>query len=91
MPQKRAAYKAMRQSKKQHLRNVKITSEVKTFIKKFDSLLSEKKFDEAKTFLRAVSSKLDKATSKGVMRKNTVSRKISRLFKKLSQATNPKK
>lgn len=91
MPQKRAAYKAMRQSKKQHLRNVKITSEVKTFIKKFNSLLSEKKFDEAKASLRAVSSKLDKASSKGVIRKNTVSRKISRLSKKLSQATNPKK
>ena len=91
MAQKRAAYKAMRQSKKQHLRNVKITSEIKTFVKKFNVLLSEKKFDEAKTYLRAVSSKLDKATSKGVIRKNTVSSKISRLSKTLSRAAIPKK
>ena len=83
MPQKRSAYKEIRKAKKRHLRNITITSELKTLIKKFNLLLSEKKIDQAKEFLKALSSKLSKATTKGVIRKSTASRKISRLAKKL--------
>ena len=86
MPQKRAAYKEIRKSKKRRLRNIRVTSEAKTLVTKFNSLLSEKKFDEAKKTLTGVSSKLDKAVGKGIMRRNTASRKISRLSKKLSQS-----
>lgn len=86
MPQKRSAYKEIRKAKKKHLRNIGISSEVKTLVKKFNFLLSEKKINQAKEFLRVVSSKLNKAATKGVMHKNTVSRKISRLSKKLRQA-----
>ncbi len=91
MPQKRTAFKEIRKSKKRHLRNISIVSDIKTSVKKFNSLLSEKKFDEAKNFLKKVSSKLDKAASKGVVHKNTASRKISRLSKKLHHATGEKK
>ena len=91
MPQKRSAYKELRKSKKKHLRNNKIVSGVRTNVKKFESLLSDKKFDEAKVILRSVSSKLDKAAKKGIMKKNTASRKISRLSKKLAKSANPKK
>lgn len=91
MPQKRSAYKEIRKGKKRHLRNIAIVSRAKTLVKNFNLLLSEKKFDEAKKILVAVSSKLDKAAAKGVIRKNTVSRKISRLSKKLHQLSNPKK
>ena len=83
MPQKRSAYKELRKAKKRHPRNIAITSEIKTLIKKFNLLLSEKKIDQAKEFLKALSSKLSKATTKGVIRKSTASRKISRLAKKL--------
>lgn len=91
MPQKRAAYKEIRKSKKRRLRNIGITSELKTLVRKYNLLLSEKKFDRAKEFLRAVSSKLNKAAQKGVIHKNTASRNISRLSKKLHKATIPKK
>ena len=91
MPRKRAAHKELRKSKKKHVRNILIASEVKTLIKKYNLLLSEKKFDEAKEFLKTVSSKLHKAAAKGIMRKNTVSRKISRLSKKLYKAAGSKK
>ncbi|MEE9500019.1 MAG: 30S ribosomal protein S20 [Candidatus Omnitrophota bacterium] len=83
MPQKRSAYKEIRKAKKRHLRNIGISSEVKTLIKRFDLLLSEKKSDQAREFLRVVSSKLNKAATKGIIHKNTASRKISRLSKKL--------
>jgi len=85
MPQKRSAYKELRKAKKRHLRNIGISSEVRTLIKKFDLLLSEKKSGQASEFLRVVSSKLNKAVTKGIIHKNTASRKISRLSKKLGQ------
>jgi len=90
MPQKRSAYKELRKAKKRHQLNVGISSEVKTLIKKFDRLLSEKKYAEAKEFLKIVSSKIDRATSKGVLKKNTASRKISRLSKKLHKDSTKK-
>ena len=91
MPQKRAAYKEIRQSKKKHARNVVISSETKTLVKKYNQLLLEKKFDEAKTFLKTVSSGLHKAAARGIMHKNTASRKISRLAKKLTKQAKSKK
>ena len=91
MPQKRSAYKEIRKAKKRHQRNTEATSRAKGLVKKFDLLLSEKKFDQAKELLKVVSSKLDKAAVKGVMRKNTASRKISRLSKKLHSARHSKK
>lgn len=90
MPQKRSAYKEIRKSKKKHRRNIRVTSEIKTVIKEFNLLLSEKKFDQARETLKKVFSSLDKASSKGVIRKNTVSRKLSRLSKKLHQSADTK-
>ena len=86
MPQKRAAYKEIRKSKKRRFRNIQITSELKTLVKEYNVLLAEKKFDQAKEFLKVVVSKLSKAARKGVIHQNTASRKISRLAKKLRRA-----
>jgi len=91
MPQKRSAYKELRKGKKRHLRNIAITSEVRNMIKRFKSLIEDKKPDEARDFLKKVSSKLSKAVTKGVMRKTTASRNISRLSKKLHIAVSAKK
>jgi len=90
MPQKRSAYKELRKSKRKHARNVKAISEVRTLIKKYNSLLQDKKFDEAKDFLKNVTSKMAKAAAKGIIRKNTASRKLSRLSKNLSKAKSAK-
>lgn len=91
MPRKRSAYKEIRKSKKRYARNVDIFSETKTLVKKYNALLSAKKFDEAKEFLKVVSSKLNRAAQKGVMHKNTASRKISRLSRKLNKIASAKK
>lgn len=87
MPQKRAAYKEIRKSGKRRKRNTKITSELRSLEKKFESLLSDKKSGPAKDLLKAISSRMGKAQVKGVIRKNTASRKISRLSKRLHKAT----
>lgn len=84
MPIKKAAYKAIKKSKVKHLRNVTIKSEIRTLAKKFDRLVSAKKTDEAKKAVEGMISKLNRAASKGVIHKNTASRRISRLRKRLA-------
>lgn len=90
MPQKRSAYKEIRKSKRRRQGNVKIVSELKTLVKKFNALLSDKKIDEARTYLKSVFSKFDKAAKKGVIPKNTASRKLSRLSKRLRKLAGAK-
>jgi small subunit ribosomal protein S20 len=52
---------------------------VKTIMKKVQSAVSEKKTDDAKTLLRDAVSAIGKAVSKGALKRNTASRRISRL------------
>ena len=63
------------------LRNKMIKSSVKTAIKKVDAAVAEKNLEAAKAALVEATSLLDKAKSKGVYHKKTVSRKIARLSK----------
>lgn len=87
MPIKQAGFKSVRQSKKRRLRNLGLTSDLKTKIKKFEALITEKNKEKAKSTFSELVSKIDKARSKGILRKNTASRKKSRLAKKLAQLT----
>ena len=84
MPIKRTAYKELKKSKVRHLKNISTKSELKTFAKKIEKLLSDKKTEEVKKEISSLVSKIDRAASKGVIKKNTASRKIARLMKKLS-------
>ncbi|MBU3934097.1 MAG: 30S ribosomal protein S20 [Candidatus Omnitrophica bacterium] len=86
MPIKKSAFKELRKAKKRHLRNIKILSELKTLDKKFISLVDEKKIEQAEKVLNRLISKLDKAAVKKIIRKNKVSRKKSRLMRKLKKA-----
>ena len=86
MPIKKSAFKELRKAKKRHLRNIKILSELKTLNKKFISLADEKKIEQAKKVLNRLISKLDKAAIKKIIQKNKVSRKKSRLMRKLKKA-----
>ncbi|MBQ8982953.1 MAG: 30S ribosomal protein S20 [Lachnospiraceae bacterium] len=61
------------------LRNKMIKSEVKTTIKKLEAAIASGDKDAAKKYLAQATSKMDKAASKGVYHKNTVSRKVSRM------------
>ena len=84
MPRERTAYKELRKAKKRHFKNISTKSDLRTSVKSFESLVKAKKSDEAKKALSSLISKLDKAASKGIIKKNTAARKISRLMKKLS-------
>ena len=84
MPRERTAYKELRKAKKRHFKNISTKSDLRTSVKDFESLIKAKKTDEAKKELSSLISKLDKAASKGIIKNNTASRKISRLMRKLS-------
>ena len=65
-------------------RNQAIRSRVKTFVKKVLAAVEAKNVDEAKTALQVAYKELDKAVTKGVLKKNTFSIKKSRLALKVN-------
>ena len=60
-------------------RNKAIKSKVKTYVKKVNAAVESGDKEAAKAALIEATSVLDKACTKGVYHKNTVSRKVSRL------------
>ena len=66
------------------IRNQAIKSRVRTFVKKVLVAVDANNVDEAKTALSVAYKELDKAVTKGILKKNTVSRKKSRLAAKVN-------
>lgn len=66
------------------LRNQAVKSRVKTMIKKVLSAVESKEVEVAKTALSVAYKELDKAVTKGILKKNTVSRKKARLAAKVN-------
>ena len=75
----KSAKKRVLVNKKKADRNQMIKSAVKTEIKKVRSAVEAGNKEEAAKALLAATSVIDKAESKGVFKKNTASRKVSRL------------
>ena len=86
MPIIKSAKKALRQNKRRRARNIKRKDAVKDLVKKAKSLIAQKKNAEAKKLLPAIYKALDKAAKTGVIKKNTASRRKSRLAKSVSKA-----
>ena len=74
--------KRQRQSVKRHLRNQATKSRVKTFIKKVHEALAKKDETMAEAQLRVATRVLYKAAEKGVLHRNTVARRVSRLARR---------
>lgn len=85
MPKRKAAVKRLRVDAKLHARNVKIKTDLKKAVKKFQQLVAAKNTGEAKTVLNKVYSLLDKAAKKNVIHKNKASRTKSRFLSRLSK------
>ena len=84
MPIKKSAKKFIRTTSKKTSRNNARKKEFRTAIKNVLELIRNDKYDEAqKAFIKAQKA-LDKAAKTGVIKKNTASRKKSRLAKKLA-------
>lgn len=80
----KSAKKRIKISEKKHQKNVSRITDIKTTVRKFLVAIEEKNINAAKEFLREAKSKIARAAGKRVMKKNTASRKISRLEKKLT-------
>ncbi len=74
-------------NEKRNLRNNARKSELKTATKKVLAALANNNVDEAKDLLKLAESKIARACTKGVLKKNTASRKISRLAQQVSAAS----
>ena len=85
MPNIKSAIKRVDVIEKKTLRNNMVKSEYKTAIKKFEAAVLEGNKEISEKLLSEAVKKIDSACSKGVIKKNTASRKKSNLAKKLNK------
>ena len=71
--------KRHRQSLKRRARNVESKSKLRTLIKKAHQAIDSHNLDSVSAQIRAVNRELGKAVSKGIIKRNTASRWLSRL------------
>jgi len=83
MPITKSAKKALRQTARRRVFNLRRTRTLRDLVKNFRELTSVAKKDEAKKLWPNVQQAIDKAAKGGVIKKNTASRKKSRLAKLL--------
>ena len=81
----KSAKKALRQSIRRRAKNLAYKDKIKSLLKEARSLVSQKKIKEAKALLSKIYKALDKAAKNGVIKKNTASRKKSRISKLINK------
>jgi len=81
----KSAKKRIEVAEKNNAKNRAVKSTVKTAVKKVDAAIAEGNKDAAKARLIDAEVELMKAATKGVLHKNTSSRKVSRLAKAVDQ------
>ena len=86
MPNSRSAAKILRQSAVLQQRNKAIKSAMKTQIKAVMAAVTDGDFEKADTEFRAAAKKLDRAGARGIIHRNTASRKKSRLSAAIRKA-----
>ena len=82
MPQRLTAIKSLRINQKRHNSNLQIKTDLRKTIKKFKALLDQKNLEEAKSVLKIVYKKIDKAVKRNILHRNTAARRKS-LFSRL--------
>lgn len=83
MPQRRSGIKELRKNRTNRMHNLDIKTDLKKTIKRFLSAVDAKNKTEAQSKLNLVYKKLDKATKRKILAKNTVARRKSRFYRLL--------
>jgi small subunit ribosomal protein S20 len=83
MAHHKSAEKRIRQTPKRTLRNRARVSQIKTEVKKAETAIASGDKAAALAALKAAEPAMQRGVTKGVMHRNTVARKISRLTKRL--------
>ena len=86
MPNIKSAKKRVKIIEKKTLENNMIKTGYKSAVKKFEEAIAAGNWEEAKVLFSEATKKIDQACTKGVIVKNTASRKKSSLSKKLNAA-----
>ncbi len=81
LKKKTSAEKAFAQSEVRRLRNKAVKSTCRTYAKSFVAAVQKKDEELAKVALKTLVSELDSAGRKGILTRNAVSRKKSRMMK----------
>jgi len=84
MPHSVSAARSMRNSARRNLFNKSVKSICATQVKKVNSAIASGSRAEAEKALVIATQKMQKATKRNIIHKNTVSRKISRLARKVA-------
>ncbi|MGL4977658.1 30S ribosomal protein S20 [Cetobacterium sp.] len=84
MAHSKSAKKRVIVAERNRERNQAVKSRVKTMVKKVLVAVETKEVEAANAALSIAYKELDKAVSKGIMKKNTVSRKKARLTAKVN-------
>ena len=88
MPITSSAKKALRQTKKKTVRNIKRKKAFRSVVKDFKKAIEAKEFDRAKELLPKVYKTLDKASKHNTIHKNKAARMKSRISKKIPNSTS---
>ena len=91
MPTHASPIKYERKSRKRHIRNRAVLSGLKTWVKKLNTALIDRKPEEARSLLMSTVSALDRAVTKGIIERNTAARKVSRLTIKVNKLLSAEK
>jgi small subunit ribosomal protein S20 len=84
MPHHKSAEKRLRQTEKRTVINRSRLSRVRTFVKKVEVAIATGDKAAAQSALQLAQPELHRATTKGVLHKNTVARKLSRLATRIN-------
>ena len=84
MPHHKSAEKRLRQTEKRTVINRARLSRVRTFVKKVEVAIESGDKTAAQSALQLAQPELHRATTKGVLHKNTVARKLSRLASRIN-------
>ena len=88
MPNVKSAEKRMRQNERRKNNNRRRRSEMRTEIKRFRQLVSDKKVDDARAVLKVVYAVIDRTAQHGVIHCNTAARYKSRLARHLNESAS---
>jgi len=87
MPITKSAKKALRQNVRGKIRNLKRKNAMKSLVKQTRKLAEAQQQQEAIKLLPKLYQAIDKAAKRGIIKKNTASRKKSRLTKLLQKSS----
>lgn len=76
--------KRIRSNERKRQRNVAVRTSVKTAIKRVEQAIAEGELETAQANFSSAVSTMDSAVAKGIIKKNTVSRKKSQLARKIN-------